>query len=46
MYNRPELSSFVHWSLLVISGVLILLSVIINYRMVRRLLFNFYKQSQ
>ena len=46
MYNRPELSSFVHWSLPAVSGILILLSVIINYRMVRRLLYNFYKQSQ
>jgi hypothetical protein len=46
MYNRPELSSFVHWSLPAVSGILILLSVIINYRMVRRLLYKFYKQSQ
>jgi hypothetical protein len=46
MYNRPELSSFVHWSLPAVSGILILLSVIINYRMVRRLLYNFYKQPQ
>ena len=46
MYNRPELSSFVHWSLLAVSGLLILLSVLINYRMVRRLLYNFFKQPQ
>jgi ABC-type lipoprotein release transport system permease subunit len=46
MYNRPELSSILHWSLLIVTGVLILLSVIINYRMVKRLLYNFYRQSQ
>ena len=46
MYDRPELSSFLHWSLGAVTGGLILLSVITNYRMVKRLLYNFYKQSQ
>ena len=46
MYNRPELSSFLHWSLGAVTAGLILLSVVTNYRMVRKLLYNFFKQSQ
>jgi len=46
MYNRPELSSFIHWSLLAVTAVLILLSVITNLRLVKKLLHNFYKQPQ
>ena len=46
MYNRPELSSFIHWSLLAVTGVLILLSVITNHSLVKKLLHNFYKQPQ
>lgn len=35
MYDRPELTSIVHWSVLAIAGFLILLSVLTNYRLVR-----------
>lgn len=38
MYNRPELSSFVHWSVALAAVVLILLSIITNFRLVKRLL--------
>lgn len=38
MYDRPELSSFIHWSVIAVAFGLILLSVIANYSMVRRLL--------
>ena len=46
MYNRPELSSFIHWSLLAVTGLLILLSVFTNLSLVKKLLYNFYKQPQ
>jgi hypothetical protein len=46
MYNRPELSPFIHWSLLVVTALLILLSVITNHRLVKKLLYRFYKQPQ
>jgi cell division protein FtsX len=46
MYNRPELSAFIHWSLMAATALLILLSAITNFRMVKRLLYNFYRQSQ
>lgn len=46
MYNRPELSSFLHWWIFAVTCILILLSAIINYRLVKRLLYNFYKQPQ
>jgi ABC-type lipoprotein release transport system permease subunit len=38
MYNRPELSSYVHWSVATTALFLILLSIVTNFRMVRRLL--------
>ena len=40
--DRPELSSMVHWSVLVASVLLVLLSIFTNYRMVRRLLYKLY----
>ncbi|MGH2552465.1 MAG: FtsX-like permease family protein [Chitinophagaceae bacterium] len=43
MYDRAELSSFIHWSLPVLSSLLILMSVITNYYMVKRLLHHFYR---
>ncbi len=46
MYNRPELSSFIHWSLLAVTMLLILLSGITNHWLVKKLLHNFYKQPQ
>ena len=42
MYDRPELSSLVDWVVVVISIGLILLSIITNYRLVRRLLYKLY----
>jgi hypothetical protein len=42
MYDRPELSSFVHWAVLALAGLLILLSVFSNYKMVSRLLHKLF----
>jgi hypothetical protein len=41
MYNRPELSSFLHWSLPLLALVLIILTMLANYRMVRKQLYRF-----
>jgi hypothetical protein len=38
MFDRPELSSLLHWSVIGAALLLIVLSVITNYRLVRRLL--------
>jgi hypothetical protein len=46
MYDRPELSPFIHWSLLAATALLILLSVITNFRMVKKLLYDFYRLPQ
>lgn len=40
MYDRPELSSFVHWSIPVVAGLLIVLSVFTNHRLVKNLLYR------
>ncbi|MBC7947678.1 MAG: hypothetical protein H7Y42_07345 [Chitinophagaceae bacterium] len=40
MYDRPELSSFVHWSVVVIAVALIGLSLFTNYRLVKNLLYK------
>ncbi len=40
MYDRPELSSFVHWSIIGVAFVLILLSAVTNYRLVKNLLYR------
>lgn len=42
MYDRPELSSAVNWVVLVIAVGLIILSIITNYRLVRKLLYKLY----
>lgn len=42
MYDRPELSSIVNWVVVVIAGGLIILSIITNYRLVRKLLYKLY----
>ncbi len=44
MQDKAELSPFVHWSLLLAAAALILLSLFTNYRMVRKMLYQFYKQ--
>lgn len=44
MFDRPELSSFVHWSVVAVALFLIMLSIFANYRMVRRLLYRLYTQ--
>lgn len=46
MYNRPELSSVLHWSLPLLALGLIIITMLANYRMVKRLLYNFSKQQQ
>lgn len=40
MYDRPELSSLLHWSVFAAALLLIVLSIITNYRLVKRLLFK------
>ncbi|MFV0606214.1 MAG: FtsX-like permease family protein [Niabella sp.] len=40
MFNRPELSSFVHWIVLLIALLLILLSTATNFRLVKKLLYK------
>ncbi|MEI9810410.1 MAG: hypothetical protein WDO16_22445 [Bacteroidota bacterium] len=40
MYDRPELSSFVHWSVGVTALVLIALSLFTNYKLVKNLLYR------
>lgn len=42
MYDRPELSSYVHWSVAATALFLILLSIFTNFRMVRRLLHKMF----
>lgn len=42
MYDRPELTTIVHWSVIVVAIVLILLAIVTNYRLVRKLLFKLY----
>jgi hypothetical protein len=46
MHDKAELSSFVHWIVIAVTFLLIGLSFFTNYRMVKSLLYNFYKQSQ
>jgi hypothetical protein len=40
MYDRPELSNTIHWAVLAAAAGLIILSVITNYKMVRKLLYR------
>lgn len=40
MYDRPELSSWLHWSVSVTAIILIGLSLMTNYKMVRKLLYR------
>lgn len=42
MFDRSELSPFVHWIILLIAVVLIALSLFTNYRMVKKLLYKLY----
>lgn len=42
MFNRPELSSLVHWSVLLVAVILIILSAITNFRLVKKLLYRLY----
>jgi hypothetical protein len=42
MYDRPELSSFVHWTVMAAALFLIGLSVVTNFRMVKKLLYRLY----
>lgn len=42
MYNREELSTPIHWSITVTALLLILLSIVTNYRMVKKLLYKLY----
>jgi hypothetical protein len=42
MYDRPELSSTINWIVIVIAVGLIVLSIITNYRLVRKLLYKLY----
>ncbi len=42
MYDRPELSSTVNWVVVLIAAGLIILSIVTNYRLVRKLLYKLY----
>jgi cell division protein FtsX len=42
MYDRPELSSFVDWVVIAAAILLIILSIITNYRLVKRLLYRMF----
>lgn len=46
MHDKTELSSFVHWIVIAVTFLLIVLSFFTNYRMVKNLLYNFYKHPQ
>lgn len=40
MYGREELSPFINWTVIVTAVALLLLSVLVNYRLVRKLLYR------
>ncbi|MGB3007820.1 MAG: hypothetical protein WBC06_14995 [Chitinophagaceae bacterium] len=40
MYDRPELNSFIHWSVIITSLFLIFLSILANFSMVKKLLYK------
>ena len=40
MYDRPELSTMVNWIVILVAFLLILLSLITNYRLVKKLLYR------
>ena len=42
MYDREELSTPVHWSVIALAVALIFLSVITNYRLVKKLLYKLF----
>ncbi|MBC7827083.1 MAG: hypothetical protein H7122_05010, partial [Chitinophagaceae bacterium] len=42
MYQRPEISSFVHWSIVATGLALMALSVFTNYRLIRKLLYKMF----
>lgn len=42
MYNREELNTLVHWSVVALAAILIVLSVVTNYRLVKKLLHKLF----
>lgn len=40
MYDREELSPLIHWTLIIIAVVLLALSILTNYKLVRKLLYK------
>jgi hypothetical protein len=42
LFDAPELSVLLHWSVVAVALVLVLLSIITNFRLVRRLLYKLY----
>lgn len=40
MYDRPELNTIIHWSVAATGILLILLSIVINFRLVKKLLYK------
>jgi len=42
MYDREELNTIVHWSVIALAVVLIVLSVMTNYRLVKKLLYKLF----
>lgn len=41
MYDRPELSSVIHWSVMALAVLLATLALLSNYRLVKKLLYQF-----
>ena len=42
MYDRPELTTMVHWTVIALAIFLVIISILTNYRLVRKLLFRLY----
>ncbi len=46
MFNRPEISSILHYSVWIAAVIISILPVVINYRMVKRLLLKLFLQNK
>ena len=42
MYERPEISSFIHWGIILIAVAQVVFSVVTNYRLIRKLLYKMF----
>lgn len=46
MYNRPEISSILHYSVWIAAVIISVLPIVINYRMVKKLLLKLFQQNK